>query len=80
MYGEHTIHLIDGKLADSFHGKRSELQTAKNTSFGAVGHLRRTDRGAEVTLYENCYARNRVPFDILPSCFKVVRAEVEGLV
>ncbi len=80
MYGEPTIRLIEGKVAGSFHGKRSELQSAKNTSFGAVGHLRRTNGGAEVTLYENLYARNRVPFDVLPKCFTVVRAEIESVV
>jgi hypothetical protein len=78
MYGEHTVRLSDGKVDGSFHGKRSELQRAKNTSFGAVGHLRRTSGGAEVTLFENAYARNAVPFDVLPKCFDVVRVEVES--
>lgn len=78
MYGEHTVRLNDGKVAESFHGKRSELQGAKNTSFGAVGHLRRTNGAAEVTLYENAYARHAVPFDVLPKCFEVLRVEVES--
>lgn len=78
MYGEHTVRVVDSKASGSYFGKRSQLQAGKNTSFGAVGHLRRTAEGATVTLYENAYARQALPFEMLPSCFEVIRVEVEN--
>ena len=52
------------------------LQVSKNTSFSAVGHL--CDRGGKttVTLYENVFAKVKVPYSQLPACFDVRRIDV----
>ena len=73
MYGELTM-LIDKRTretSDFFHGRKSEMQESKNTSFSAVGHL--CDRGGKttVTLWENAYAKVKIPSYQLPRCFTV---------
>jgi hypothetical protein len=78
MYGAYTI-LINRETrtaSDSFNGKDRMLQESKNTSFSAVGHL--CDRGGKttVTLYENVFAKVRVPYAQLAACFDVRRIEV----
>jgi len=77
MYGEWTVRLVDGRVADSFHGRNAMLREDVNTSFSAVGHLKRVANGAEVTLFENVYARQPLPFAEIPSCIKVFRVDVE---
>ena len=78
MYGTPTILVNPQTLAASevFNGKDSSLQPEKNTSFSAVGHL--CDRGGTttVTLFENTFAKVRIEYDRLPSCFDVQRIEV----
>jgi hypothetical protein len=78
MYGAYTILLNrETKAAsDLFNGKDKMLQEGKNTSFSAVGHLR--DRGGKttVTIYENVFARVKIPYSQLPACFNVPRIEV----
>jgi hypothetical protein len=80
MFGELTK-LID-KHADQssefFHGRKSELQEDKNTSFSAVGHL--CDRGGTTTvkLWENAYAKIPLPFDRLPACLAVQRVAIDN--
>jgi len=78
MYGEPTILLNRQTKAASemFHGKGQMLQDQKNTSFSAVGHL--CDRGGTttVTLFENFFARVKIPYDHLPPCFEVRRVDV----
>lgn len=78
MSGETTI-LIDKvtrQTTEWFQGRKDQLQESKNTSFSAVGRL--SDRGGNltVTLFENIYSKVVVPYDLLPSCFEVKRAEV----
>jgi len=78
MYGEPTI-LLDRQTkaaSDMFNGKNQLLQQKKNTSFSAVGHL--CDRGGRttVTLFDNIFAKVKIPYDRLPSCFEVPRIEV----
>lgn len=75
MYGEHTVRIVEGRVAESYHGRNATLR-GKNTSFSAVGHLRRTESGAEIKIYENAYAKNPLPFPSLPDCIEVVRVEV----
>lgn len=81
MYGELTK-LIDkhaNQSSEFFHGKKSELQEDKNTSFSAVGHL--CDRGGgttTITLWENAYAIVPLPFDRLPTCFGVQRVAIDN--
>lgn len=75
MYGELTVRFVDGHASDSYHGQNALLRR-KNTSFSAIGHLRRSAAGAKVKIYENVYARNPLPFDMLPTCIEVVRVEV----
>ncbi len=78
MYGELTA-LIDKKTRESsqlFHGGNQLLQEAKNTSFSAVGRLAERFERIEVTLFENAYAKIRLPFDQLPPCFGVKRVNV----
>jgi hypothetical protein len=78
MYGAYTI-LINRETrtaSDLFNGKDQMLQESKNTSFSAVGHL--CDRGGKttVTLYENVFAKVKVPYIQLPACFDVRRIDV----
>jgi hypothetical protein len=78
MYGAYTI-LINGETrttSDLFNGKDQMLQEKVNTSFSAIGHL--CDRGGNttVTLYENVFAKVKVPYTHLPSCFTVRRIDV----
>lgn len=78
MYGEYTILLVKETSAASkvFNGKGQMLQEKKNTSFSAVGHL--CDRGGTitVTLFENVFAKVKIPHDQLPPCFDVPRIEL----
>jgi hypothetical protein len=78
MYGAYTI-LINrenGTASDWLNGKDQMLQECKNTSFGAVGHLRDRDGKTTVTLYENVFAKVKVPYSQLPACFEVRRIDV----
>jgi len=73
MYGAYTI-VIDPQsqsASDWYNGTGRMLQENVNTSFSAVGHL--CDRGGRVTvtLYENIYAKIKVPCAELPACFEV---------
>jgi len=78
MYGEYTFLLSRNTLrtSDWFNGKNDSLQERKNTSFSAVGRL--SDRGGKTTatLFENVFAKVRIPYDRLPACFDVRRADV----
>jgi hypothetical protein len=78
MYGAYTILLNrETKAAsDWFNGKDQMLQPQKNTSFSAVGHL--CDRGGSttVTLFENVFAKVKLPSNQLPPCFDVPCIEV----
>lgn len=78
MYGAYTIVINrETKLAsDWFNGKGRMLQDSKNTSFGAVGHLCNRGGKTTVTLYENVFAKVKVPYSQLPTCFEVRRIEV----
>lgn len=78
MYGAYTI-LINRETSmasDWFNGKNRMLQASKNTSFSAVGHL--SDRAGKttITLYENVFARVKVPYDRLPACFNIRRIDI----
>lgn len=78
MYGAYTI-LVNRETrtaSDWFNGKDQMLREGQNTSFSAVGHL--CDRGGTttVTLYENVFAKVKVPYSQLPACFDVRRMDV----
>jgi hypothetical protein len=77
MYGELTVRLIEGANAESFHGLNAKLRPDTKTYFSGVGHLKRVGEAAEVTVFENVYGENRLPFAVMPSCIGVVRVEVE---
>lgn len=78
MYGAYTIlaKRETRTASDWFNGKDQMLQESQNTSFSAVGHL--CDRGGttSVTLYENVFAKVKVPYSQLPACFDVRRIDV----
>ncbi|WP_290886398.1 hypothetical protein [Arenimonas sp.] len=77
MYGELTVHILDGKAGNPVYGRNARLRPDANTSFGAVGHLTRGADGPRVTIYENVYAANPLPFSVIPSCIDAVRVVVE---
>jgi hypothetical protein len=81
MYGAYTI-VVDAEsrtATDWFNGKDRMLQESKNTSFSAVGHLAdRADR-TTVALYENVFAKAKVPYDQMPACFDVRRVDIATL-
>jgi len=78
MYGELTLILNreTGAASDLFNGKNQLLQEQKNTSFSALGHL--CDRGGTttVTLFENVFARIKIPYHCLPRSFEVHKFEI----
>lgn len=76
MYGELTKLINRQTESEFFHGRMDQMQESKNTSFSAVGHL--CDRGGTttITLWENAYAKVKIPFEQLPPCFDVQRVEV----
>lgn len=76
MYGEMTVLLKDNAIVDSFHGRNALLRENHNTSFSAVGHLRRTADGASVCLYENVHARNPLDYGSIPKCIEVRRVQL----
>ena len=76
MYGEMTAELKDNGIVGSYHGRNSLLRDDRNTSFSAVGYLRRSPTGPVVRLYENAFARNSLNIVSFPLCFEVVYVEV----
>jgi hypothetical protein len=81
MYGAYTI-IINRETrtaSDWFNGKGQMLRESKKTSFSAVGHL--CDRGGTtmVTLYENVFAKIKVPYSQLPACFDLRRIDVSTI-
>jgi hypothetical protein len=78
MYGAYTltIDLESMKAVDSFHGKNRSLGEAKNTSFSALGRLYPIHGRLEITLFENVFAKVKLPYDALPTCFEVKRIEI----
>ena len=78
MYGEYTLMLDIKRMKrlDAFHGRNKSLGKSKNTSFSAVGRLYPVSGKLKVTLFENVYAKVKIPFDVLPSCFEVKRVEI----
>ena len=68
MYGEPTVllSLETGKIVDSFEGKNKSFHVSKNTSFSAVGQLKRSEHGPLVHLYENIYAKIPLDYGRLP--------------
>jgi len=78
MYGEMTVRINDKAIEDSFYGRNAFLRQGHNTSFSAVGHLRRTAGGSTVCLYENAFARNPLDYASLPPCIEAIRVEVEA--
>ncbi|HET9285456.1 MAG TPA: hypothetical protein VFR24_26195 [Candidatus Angelobacter sp.] len=85
MYGAYTVVLKHPRMleaspnikaVDYVHGKDQYLQENKNTSFSALGRLYPVRGKLEVTLFENVFAKVRLPFDTLPSCFDVKRFEI----
>ena len=78
MYGTYTI-LINSEnksASDWFNGRDQMLQENKNTSFSAVGQLSDRSGKTTVALYENVFARVKIPYDRLPACFDVRRIEI----
>jgi hypothetical protein len=76
MYGEMTVVLKDNVITDSYHGRNAFLRQGHNTSFSAIGYLRKSAAGPAVRLYENVFARNPLDFSSVPACIEVVRIEV----
>jgi hypothetical protein len=78
MYGAYTV-AIDResmKAVDYFHGRNKSLGEAKNTSFSALGLLYPVHGKLEVKLFENAFAKVKLPFDALPPCFDVKRVQI----
>jgi hypothetical protein len=75
MYGEYTLCLDreTGRTVDAYHGRNHALAVAKNTSFSAIGRLWPSCEKMHVTLFDNMFARWKMPYEHLPSCFRVIR-------
>jgi hypothetical protein len=80
MYGEYTLHIDKNTMitSDCFNGKNQLLQDNKNTSFSAIAHLSdRINKDGEninsIKLFENVFAKVKVPYEQLPDCFDLKR-------
>ncbi len=82
MYGERTLEISTSTnaITNSYHGRNRSLRNDKNTSFSAVGFLKRNQRGNEVRIYENISAENPLDYSKIPNCIEVTRIEVENSV
>jgi hypothetical protein len=78
MYGAYTVVLDHQsmKAVDHFHGRNKSVGEEKNTSFSAVGRLYPVRGKLEVTLFENVFAKVKMPFDALPACFDIKRVQI----
>ena len=78
MYGAPTVLLNreSMRISEMFNRKGQMMQVKKNTSFSAVGHL--CDRAGKTTvvLFENVFAKLKLPYDRLPPCFEMRRIEI----
>ncbi len=77
MYGAYTVVVNEetGTASDWFNGKDREFDESQNTWFSAVGHLCDREGKVTVTLYENVFAKIKIPYSQLPACFDVRRIE-----
>lgn len=64
------------KIVDHFHGRNRSLREDTNREFSAVGRLSPLRGKLEVTLFENAFAKVKLPFDSLPPCFDLKRVEI----
>jgi hypothetical protein len=78
MYGADTLTLDrDTKeILDRVHGKDDFLKEQRNTSFSAVGRLSPLGGKWKVTLFENVFAKVKLPFDALPPCIEIKRVTI----
>lgn len=79
MYGERTVVFdpSENALGNSFQGRNSTLHNAKNTSFSAVGCLKKTLCRIEAIIYENYFAKYKLDYSKLPTCIKAVEIAVD---
>ncbi len=81
MYGQLTIRInlrtrqVEG---EPFCGRNSSVSESWNTSFSAVGRLAPILKSGKmtVTLFENVFAKVRLPYEQLPACFEVKHVEL----
>lgn len=78
MYGDLTVRIAGGTIADRFHGRNSTLRSSHNSSFAAIGLLGERLGVPEVLLIENVFSKRPLPYDDLPSCIHVLRVEIES--
>lgn len=80
MYGERTLifDTTENAITDSFQGRNSSLRHDKNESFSAIGHLKETQKGTTVKVFENIYAENPLNFSKIPDCIEATRIVVEN--
>lgn len=71
MYGEPTVKLEKGQIADSYFGLDAKFGPKCNTSFSAIGHLLETKTVPIIKIYANHFARNALNFEELPPCFEI---------
>lgn len=78
MYGERTLEFdtCTNTITDSFQGRNRSFRDNKNTSFSAVGYLKKTQRGPEIQIYENIFAENQLDFSKIPNCIEATRIDV----
>jgi hypothetical protein len=80
MYGELTVLVNKStrEASESFNGDNQLLQKNKNTSFSAVGRL--YDFGGEITvmLFENVFSVVKLPYELLPPCFRAKRVNISN--
>lgn len=66
-----------GRVADAFHSRDQAVAVGKNTSFSAIGRLAPRAGRMMVTVFENAFAKVKLPHESLPTCLDVRRVEIE---
>jgi hypothetical protein len=81
MYGELTMTISKATMKSTglYHGANDYLQPAKNTSFSALARLAPINGKLTITLFENAYSKNSVPYESLPPCFDVRRHQISSV-
>jgi hypothetical protein len=67
-----------GKVLDTFHGRNQSFREDWSTEISAVGRLAMVSGKLTVKLFENVFAKVKLPYEALPACFDVQRIQIDA--
>ena len=76
MFGELTLTKQGKNFTGYYHGRNSSLREEYNTSFSAVGYLKRGTDKPTLKLYLNPFAKNEINFESIPICIETIKIEI----